>query len=429
MFGKHLKNLNKLLGENSVLILSSGKEKPRTTSADFPFRVDNNFYYVSGFDEPESILIISGNRRTPKNILFCREKNELEEQWLGFRFGTKLAKKKFSFSYAFPIEFFEKKLADYLKNKTYLYWAIGENKNMDDLIFKTIDDLKKKRFPIVPSVFQHCNNLFEKLRIIKTDGEIIALKKAAEISDIGHIRTMQYCRPKMLEYQLEAELSYAFRQNGGNALHAYPPIVAGGKNACVLHYTQNNCFLNDGELVLIDAGAEFQNYAGDITRTFPISGKFTPEQKIIYEIVLTAQKEAIQTIKPGVHFNTPHEKVLEVFVDGLMNLNIIKKDNIQNAIEKGEWKKYYMHSTSHFLGLDVHDMGERNQTFKKGMVLTVEPGLYFNEKDLSAEFQHFKNIGIRIEDNVLITKDGNEVYTQAPKEVADIERVMNENPR
>lgn len=429
MFGEHLKNLNKLLGEDAVLILTSGKEKPRTASSDYPFRVDNNFYYTSGFEEPDSVLIVSGNRRNPKTILFCREKNEMAEQWMGFRFGPKLAKQKFALSLAFPIQTFETKLADYLKNKTYLYWAIGENFKLDNLIFKAIDDLKKSRCPIFPSVFKHCDSLFEKLRVIKTDGEIIALQKAAKISDAGHIHAMQCCRPKMLEYQLEAELSYAARQNGGNALHAYPPIVAGGKNACVLHYTQNNSVLNDGELVLIDAGAEFQNYAGDITRTFPINGKFSESQKIIYEIVLTAQKEAIKTIKPGVHFNTPHEKVVEVFVDALMNLNILEKGNIQNAIEKGDWKKYYMHSTSHFLGLDVHDMGDRNQTFQKGMVLTVEPGLYFSEKDLPQEFQHFKNIGIRIEDNVLITDDGNEVYTQAPKEIADIESLMKENPR
>ena len=429
MFLKHLYNLNHLLGPNGVLILKSGQEKTRTASSNFPFRVDNNFYYISGFNEPDSILIICGGQKRPKRILFCRPKNESEEQWLGFRDGPKLAQKKFQFSAAFSISDFKKKLPFYLKNKTHLFWAIGESKILDDLIFKTVDNLKKSRASIYPDTFRHCDSLFKELRVIKNKDEIECMKKAAQISDAGHIRAMQYCRSEMLEYQLEAELSYAFRQNGGNALHAYPPIVAGGQNACILHYTQNNAVLNDGELVLIDAGAEFQNYAGDITRTFPVNGKFTPSQKAVYEIVLTAQKEAIQSIKPGVDFNAPHEKVIEVFVSGLMDLKILKKDNIQNAIEQGNWKKFYMHSTSHFLGLDVHDVGERNQTLKPGMVLTVEPGLYFNAQYLPEELKTFHHIGIRIEDDVFITNTGCRVYTHAPKEITDIEYLMNKNPR
>ncbi len=436
MFLKHLNQLNSLLGENGVLILESGEEKKRTFSSYYPFRVDNNFYYLSGFNEPHSILMVLGGKKKAQTILFCRKKDKEKEMWEGFRFGPQYAKKTFHFTKAFPIESFSIRFAEFLKNKTQLFWAMGENKELDDFILKTLENLKKesKKGLIYPHCFQNARNLMQQLRIIKTEEEMLLMKKAAQISDGGHIRAMQKVRPAMWEYQLEAELSYAFRQNGGAELHAYAPIVAGGKNACILHYSQNNQILNDQDLVLIDAGAEYQHYAADITRTFPVNGQFTPEQKIIYEMVLNAQKEAISLMKEGIDFNTPHLKVIRLFTEGLMDLKIIEKMNIDNAIEKGDWQKFYMHGTSHFLGMDVHDLGEYKQNkkwvhLKKGMVLTVEPGLYFNEKDLPLEKQQFKNIGIRIEDNVLIQKNHAEIYTQAPKEIKEIEDLMRENPR
>lgn len=435
MFQQHLKNLNKILGENSILILESGKEKQRTFSADYPFRVNNNFYYCSGFNEPDSILIVLSGKKNAQTILFCREKNEEKEMWQGFRFGPKLAKQEFKFNAAFPIHQFKNKLENYLKNKNNLFWQIGDNKILDDFIFQSIDNLKKQRGVVYPKNLKNAYDLFENLRVIKNQQEIILMQEAAKISDCGHIRAMQTVQPGMWEYQLEAELSYVFRQNGAAFEHAYAPIVAGGKNACVLHYNQNNCLLNSNELVLIDAGAEYQHYAADITRTFPISGKFTPEQKIIYEIVLNAQKIAIHSIKENVDFNQAHLNVIRFYVESLMDLKIIKKGNTDNAIEQGKWKNFYMHGTSHFLGLDVHDLGiyKNNEKewiqFKKGMVLTVEPGLYLNEKHLPDHLKQFKNIGIRIEDNVLITEKGAQVYTHAPKEIAEIEHLMAQNKK
>lgn len=461
--------LVKLMQDNSLAIIIGNSEYYRTESGEYNFRVNNNLFYFTGFDEPDSILIISKtNNRNVKSYLFCREKDELAEIWTGYRYGTKIAREQFNFDNTYDILSFEKNITKFLKNKQNLYFDLvpfynntnnltnGFYLKIQNIILKTLDDFSKlsKRDFFIPNQIIALQNLMQKLRIIKDDEEIKLLKQAADISSNAYKAMLQKCHAGLKESNLEAELSYYFRNNDAAFNHAYSPIVASGKNACVLHYNQNNKILENGELVLVDAGCEYNNYAADITRTFPVSGKFSPLQKDIYNIVLEAQKNAISYLKIGESYITSHKQAIYTLIGGLIDLKILPKTDLETAYKEGKWQLFYMHGTSHFLGMDVHDIGlyknlkintkntkntknnnNNNEDswikLEKNMVLTVEPGLYFSEQALLKNninlnkkyFAEFKNIGIRIEDDVIINSQA-EVYTTAPKTIAEIENIM-----
>lgn len=419
---------NQLLSRlgDAVAIIPTAPEKIRNRDAHYLYRFDSYFWYLTGFPEPESVLVLVGGKQ-PKSILFCREKNEEREIWDGYRYGPAGAALEFGFDEAYPISEFDQKLPELLADKPELWHSLGQDAAWDQRIAQGLNAVRaqSRSGKRPPSTVRDLHALLDAMRLIKDDHEIGLMQRAADIASQGHRRAMQACRPGLFEYALEAELSYEFRHQGADA-HAYTPIVAGGANACVLHYVSNNQLLQDNTLVLIDAGCEVEGYASDITRTFPVNGKFSSVQKSVYEIVLAAQQAAIDTVKPGASFIVPHEAALKVLAQGLLDLKLLQ-GSVESVIESGAYKRFYMHRTSHWLGLDVHDAGEYKQgddwmPLAAGMVLTIEPGLYIRAADDVPA--HLAGIGIRIEDDVLVTPQGHRVITSAPKSVAEIEEAM-----
>lgn len=414
---------------SGVAIIPTAPEVVRNRDAHYPYRFDSYFWYLSGFPEPEAVIVlVGGNGRTKaKSILFCRNKHEEREIWDGYRYGPKAAKSAFGFDAAYSIEQLDKKLPELLVDRDTLWHAIGHDADWDARIAKALNEVRAqaRAGKRAPRAVHDLRAELDAMRLVKDEAELAIMQRAADIASAGHARAMHACRPGMAEYELEAELSYEFRKRGADG-HAYSPIVAGGANACVLHYVDNNKLLNDHTLVLIDAGCEVEGYAADITRTFPVSGRFTPAQKDVYEIVLAAQATAIAATAPGRHFMEAHNAAVRVLTQGLVDLKLLAGD-LDNLIEKGDFRRFYMHRTGHWLGLDVHDAGEYKigndwTTLQAGMTVTVEPGLYIRPgADIPAELA---GIGIRIEDDVRVTADGCDVYTTAPKTVAEIEEVM-----
>ncbi|MCE1181553.1 MAG: aminopeptidase P N-terminal domain-containing protein [Rhodocyclales bacterium] len=414
---------------NGVAIIPTAPEMVRNRDAHFPFRFDSYFWYLSGFPEPEAVVVLVGaqGKQKAKSILFCREKHEEREIWDGYRYGPKAAKVAFGFDAAYPIEQLDQKLPELLVDRDNLWHAIGHDAEWDARIAKALNAVRAqtRAGKRAPRAIHDLRAELDAMRLIKDSAEAAIQQRAADIASAGHARAMRACRPGMAEYELEAELTYEFRKRGADA-HAYTPIVAGGANACVLHYVENNKLLNDHTLVLIDAGCEVEGYAADITRAFPVNGRFTPAQKDVYEIVLAAQDAAFAATAPGRHFMEAHDAAVRVLTQGLVDLKLLT-GNVDNLIEKGDFRRYYMHRTGHWLGLDVHDAGEYKTgddwaVLQPGMTLTVEPGLYIRPAaDIPAEFA---GIGIRIEDDVRVTATGCDIYTTAPKTVAEIEEVM-----
>jgi len=414
---------------NGVAIIPTAPEVVRNRDAHYPYRFDSYFWYLSGFPEPEAVIVlVGGNGRTKaKSILFCRDKHEEREIWDGYRYGPKAAKSAFGFDAAYSIEQLDKKLPELLVDRDTLWHAIGHDEAWDARIARALNEVRAqaRAGKRAPRAVHDLRAELDAMRLRKDEAELAIMQRAADIASAGHARAMHACRPGMAEYELEAELSYEFRKRGADG-HAYSPIVAGGANACVLHYVDNNKLLNDHTLVLIDAGCEVAGYAADITRTFPVNGRFTPAQKDVYEIVLAAQAAAINATAPGRHFMEAHDAAVRVLTQGLVDLKLLAGD-LDNLIEKGDFRRFYMHRTGHWLGLDVHDAGEYKigndwTTLQPGMTVTVEPGLYIRPgADIPAELA---GIGIRIEDDVRVTADGCDVYTTAPKTVAEIEEVM-----
>ena len=411
---------------SGVAIIPTAPEVVRNRDAHYPYRFDSYFWYLSGFPEPEAVIVLVGGKK-PKSILFCRDKHEEREIWDGYRYGPKAAKSAFGFDAAYSIEQLDKKLPELLVDRDTLWHAIGHDADWDTRIAKALNEVRaqSRAGKRAPRAVHDLRAELDAMRLRKDEAELAIMQRAADIASAGHARAMHACRPGMAEYELEAELSYEFRKRGADG-HAYSPIVAGGANACVLHYVDNNKLLNDHTLVLIDAGCEVEGYAADITRTFPVNGRFTPAQKDVYEIVLAAQAAAINATAPGRHFMEAHDAAVRVLTQGLVDLKLLTGD-VDTLIEKGDFRRFYMHRTGHWLGLDVHDAGEYKigndwTTLQPGMTVTVEPGLYIRPgADIPAELA---GIGIRIEDDVRITADGCDVYTTAPKTVAEIEEVM-----
>ena len=411
---------------DGVAVLPTAPEVVRNRDAHHPYRFDSYFWYLTAFPEPEAVLVLVGGKR-PKAILFCREKHAEREIWDGYRHGPKAAKSAFGFDAAYPIEQFDKRLPELLADRDALWHAVGHDIAWDTRIAAALNAVRAqaRAGKRAPRVIHDLRAELDAMRLIKDEAEAAIQQRAADIASAGHARAMRACRPGMAEYELEAELSYEFRRRGA-AAHAYPPIVAGGANACVLHYVANDKALSDNSLVLIDAGCEVDGYAADITRSFPVNGRFSAAQKDVYEIVLAAQQAAFAATAPGRHVMEPHDAAVRVLTQGMVDLKLLEGD-VDNLIEKGDYRRFYMHRTGHWLGLDVHDagdykIGEQWTVLRPGMTLTVEPGLYIRPAaDVPAALA---GIGIRIEDDVRVTADGCAVYTSAPKTVAEIEETM-----
>lgn len=427
-FSARRKRLLQTIGDG-VAIIPTAPEVVRNRDAHFPYRFDSYFWYLSGFPEPEAVVVLVGTqgKQKAKAILFCRDKHEEREIWDGYRYGPKAAKAAFGFDAAYSIEDFDRKLPELLVDRDSLWHSVGHDADWDARIAQALNAVRAqtRAGKRAPRAIHDLRAELDAMRLVKDAAELDLMQRAADIASAGHARAMRACRPELAENELEAELTYEFRKRGADA-HAYTPIVAGGANACVLHYVDNNKLLNDHSLVLIDAGCEVQGYAADITRTFPVNGRFSPAQKAVYEIVLAAQEAAFAATAPGRHFMEAHDAAVRVLTQGLVDLKLLTGD-VDGLIEKGDFRRFYMHRTGHWLGLDVHDAGEYKvgdewTVLRPGMTLTVEPGLYIRPgADIPPEFA---GIGIRIEDDVRVSESGCEVYTTAPKTVAEIEEVM-----
>ncbi|WP_028388762.1 Xaa-Pro aminopeptidase [Legionella fairfieldensis] len=416
------------LPPDALAIIPGANEVLRNGDATYRFRQDSYFYYLTGFNEPEAVLVITGSE-SGKSFLFNRSRNPAQEQWTGKRLGQEGACDLLGVAEAYPIDCLAERLPHLLTGKTAIYYAIGRQPDYEKCIMEALQSLKSKvrRGVKTPEMLCDLEPLLSEMRLIKSEAEIALIRRAAEISVAAHQRAIQYCRQVNNEYQLEAELLYEFARNGCRAV-AYDPIVAGGANACILHYTENNQPLRQGDLLLIDAAGEFCNYAADITRTFPINGHFSNEQRAIYELVLKAQQAGIACIKPGLGWHEIQKTIISILTEGLCELGLLK-GRVDKLIATEAYKSFYMHNSGHWLGLDVHDVGRYKingewRPLEAGMVLTVEPGLYISPGMEGVE-QRWWGIGVRIEDDILVTKDGHENLTAAlPVDVAAIEALM-----
>jgi Xaa-Pro aminopeptidase len=407
-----------------VAVVPTAPERVRNRDSHYPYRFDSHFYYLTGFTEPEAVLVLTAE----KSILFCRERSEEREIWDGFRHGPALARERFGFDEAHPIDKLDQEMARLLENQPALYYPMGADPQWDARAIGWLNAVRARvRAGIAaPDRVHDVRALLDDMRLVKDAHELGVMRRAARIAAAAHRRAMQRTRPGRTEYEIEAELLYEFRRNGAQ-FPAYSPIVAGGANACVLHYVFNDAPLRDGDLLLIDAGCELDGYASDITRTFPVNGRFSPAQREVYELVLASQRAALEAVRPGGAWNEPHDAAVKVLAQGLLDLKLIA-GNLDEVLEKEAYKRFYMHRTGHWLGLDVHDAGDYKRqgswrALAPGMTLTVEPGLYIRAADDVPE--RLRNIGIRIEDDVLVTEAGCEVITaEAPKSVADVEALM-----
>jgi Xaa-Pro aminopeptidase len=409
-----------------VAIVANGPEILRNRDSHYPYRFDSYFHYLTAFPEPEAVCVMLAGKE-PRSILFCRDKDEEREIWHGYRYGPLAAKDAFGFDEAHSLTELDTMLPELLAGQPRLAYTVGDHPDWDARVMGWLKAVRAKTRTGVtaPEEIIDLRRWLDEMRLIKDASELDIMRRAGAISSAAHRRAMARARPGKYEYEIEAELLHEFVRSG--ARHpAYSSIVAGGANACVLHYVENTSQLKDGDLLLIDAGCELEGYASDITRTFPVNGKFSGEQKAVYDIVLDAQLVAIDAVKPGAHWNAPHEAALRVLTQGMIDLKLLSGE-VDGLIEQEAYKRFYMHRTGHWLGRDVHDAGEYKQrgewrALQPGMVLTVEPGFYIRPADDVPG--PFHNIGIRIEDDVAVTETGREVLTSAPKQVADIEAVM-----
>jgi Xaa-Pro aminopeptidase len=416
---------------DGVAVFPSAPAAYRTNDQDFDYRQDSDLYYLTGFEEPETVLVLAPGHKTEKSVLFVRPRNREREIWEGRRSGPEGAVRDFHVDAAYPIDELGKRLAEYIETSDTLYYAIGANGRINDLITGELKRLSfaRRRSDKGGMVLKNPAPILHEMRLIKTAADIEGMKRAVRISGQGHIAAMRYARPGMYEYEIEAIVEFIFLSRGAQ-WPAYSSIVAGGPNATILHYNTNRMRVADDSLVLIDAGAEVDFYCGDITRTWPMSGKFTPEQRAIYELVLTANEHGMNLCRPGVIYNTlVHDETVKVLVSGLIDLGILK-GSLQEHLESEKYKEFFMHRTGHYLGLDTHDVGFYKvdgqwRPLAEGMVVTIEPGLYIPvDSDVDARW---RGIGVRIEDDILITKDGCENLSEdVPKAVAEIERVIAE---
>ncbi|NNM59995.1 MAG: Xaa-Pro aminopeptidase [Legionellales bacterium] len=419
------------IGQDGIVFIPSASEVRRAGDTTYYFRQDSNFYYLTGFNEPDAVLVLAPGHPEGEFILFNRPRDPLMETWHGFRIGQEGASSVVGADCAYAIDTFYDHLPDLLTNRKRVCYPVGRDTAIDELLMESVNTLRSKvRSGIsVPEEFHNIEPFVHEMRLKKSSAEIATMYKAAEASVAGHKRAMRACVPGMFEYELEAELMYELYRHGCRAA-AYPSIVGGGANACILHYTTNQERLQDGDLVLIDAGGEYDCYASDITRTFPVNGHFTEPQKQIYELVLKAQLAGIEMIRPGIPFVNIQQKTQLILTQGLLELGILYGD-LDTLLETKAIQRFYMHNSGHWLGLDTHDAGvykinNKWRELEAGFVLTVEPGLYITANSDGVDPKWW-DIGIRIEDDVLVTETGYEVLTKAlPKTVAELEALMSE---
>jgi len=414
---------------DSIALLASAAPKTRNNDAEYQYRQSSDFYYLTGFTEQQAVLALIPGRKQGEAILFCQEKDKIKELWTGKLMGSEAAKDLLLIDDAFSITDINDIAPGLIEGRERVYYSLGKDSQFDQQVMDWVKVVRSHTGQGVhpPGEFLVLDHLLHEQRLIKSRKEIKLMQKAAEISAQAHVRAMVYCRPGIKEFQLEAEMLHDFYRNGSRA-PAYNSIVASGDNACILHYDVNDAEIKDGDLVLIDAGCEYAYYASDITRTFPASGKFSPEQKAIYDIVLRANLAAIDRVRPGVSWNEPHETSVKIITAGLIKLGLIKGP-LGQAIKKEAYRDFFMHKVGHWLGIDVHDVGDYRidgdwRLLEPGMVTTIEPGIYI-APDNKKVAKKWRGIGIRIEDDVLVTKNDPKVLSKdAPKEVGEIESLM-----
>ncbi|MDC0545256.1 Xaa-Pro aminopeptidase [Gammaproteobacteria bacterium] len=415
--------------EDSVIIVSAASVKSRISDTEYSYRQDSNFYYLSGYEEPESLILIRPNQDKERFVIFCRDRDPLREQWDGFRTGQEGVIQDYGADAAYSINSIDEIMPKLLEGAKNIYFSMSAPCGVDAKISSWVEDIRKntRSGAEPPQNLLSLDSILHEMRLIKESDEMDLMKKAANITTEAHIRAMQSVRPGMYEYQLEAEYLYAFNKNGARS-PAYNSIVGGGNNSCILHYVENNAELKDGDLVLVDAGCEYQYYASDVTRTFPVNGKFSPEQREIYSIVLEAHKQSMEQAKPGNKWNLMHEKSVEVIVEGLLSIGLLQGSR-DEIIDKGEYSKFYMHRIGHWLGMDVHDVGSYKQDgdwrpLEEGMVMTVEPGIYILDS-MEGVDDKWKGIGVRIEDDIAITESGFEILTpDVPRTIEEVEQTV-----
>lgn len=430
-FPRRRKRLMDMMGSETVAIIPTAPVSVRNRDVEFPYRPDSDFYYLTGYAEPEAVMVLVPDRHHGEYVLFCRERDEKMETWNGRRAGLEGACEIFGANDAFPIEDLDDILPGLLEDKERIFYTMGNDAVFDQRVLGWVNQVRKRARTGVnaPDEFIALNHLLHEMRLFKSKAEISIMKKAARISASAHKRAMRATRPGMMEYQVEAELLHEFMSHGARS-PAYPSIVGSGENSCILHYTENTGELKDGDMLLIDAGAEYEGYASDISRTFPVNGRFSREQQQIYELVLEANLAAIAEVRPGNHWNDPHDAAVRILTEGLLSLGILK-GKLNTLIKEQAYTSYFMHRTGHWLGMDVHDVGDYKlegewRKLEAGMVTTIEPGLYFQpHRGLAKKWWH---IGVRIEDDVVVTRDGNEVLSRdVPKTVDEIEALMATN--
>ncbi|MHB8446906.1 MAG: Xaa-Pro aminopeptidase [Rudaea sp.] len=427
-FARRRKQLMRIVGNEGICIVPAAPERLRNNDSHYPYRQDSDFHYLTGFAEPEAVLALIPGREHGEAILFCRERDPEREAWDGARAGQQGAVSEFGMDDAFPIGDIDDILPGMLEGRSRVYYHFGRDAEFDVQLIGWVNRVRAriKQGARAPHEFVALGHILHDLRLYKTRDELRVMRKAAQIAAAAHVRAMRAVRPGMNEHEIEAELLHEFRRRG--AVPSYEPIVGGGANGCVLHYRANNAPLRDGDLLLVDAGAEYQCYASDITRTFPVNGKFTPEQRALYDLVLAAQRVAIDQVRPGKPFGAYHDAAVRTLTAGLIKLGLLK-GGVDKNVRGQTYRKFYMHKTGHWLGLDVHDVGDYRvdgefRELEPGMVVTVEPGLYI-APDAKGVAAKWRGIGIRIEDDVVVTRDDPEVITTAvPNDPDAIEALM-----
>lgn len=425
--------LMQAIGEDGVAIIPAAGEVVRNRDVHHRFRQDSDFWYLTGFPEPDAIAVLAPGRKEGAFLLFVRPRNPEREIWDGRRAGPDGAVRDYGADQAFPLEAFARQLPGLLAGRECVHYTLGEHPRRDAEITACVRQIRElsRRGPAAPTGFVSLEATLHEQRLIKSAFELGLIHHACEVSARAHVRAMRYVRPGIYEYQVAAEIEHEFALAGMQP--GYGSIVGAGDNACILHYVENDAVLKDGDLLLIDAGGEYRGYTADITRTFPVSGRFSGPQRDIYELVLAAQRAAIAELKPGNDSARPHEVAVRTLTEGLLSLGLLAGD-VSELIKGEAYKRFYMHGTGHWLGMDVHDVGRyklggKARPFVPGMVMTVEPGLYIAPGSEGVDTR-FHGIGVRIEDDVLVTADGNEVLTSGvPKAIADIEALRRERSK
>ncbi len=427
-FARRRRQLMRVMGRDAIGVIPAAPVRYRNNDVEYAYRQDSDFFYLTGFAEPDSVAVLIPGREQAEYVLFVRERDPTRETWDGKRAGPAGAVRLYGADDAFPIGDMDEILPGLLENRTKVYYRMGAYADFDQRVVAWVNGLRSqgRHGRHSPQEFVALDHVLHDMRLFKSRCEVELMRESARIASRAHVRAMRACRPGLNEYEIAAELIHEFNRN--NADISYQPIVGSGDNACILHYRENDQTLGDGDLLLVDAGCELQYYASDITRTYPVNGEFTPEQRAVYDVVLEANRAAIAKVRPGNHWNDPHDAAVRVITHGLVKLGLLK-GRVTSLERDGAYRKFFMHRTGHWLGMDVHDVGDYKvgdewRVLEPGMALTIEPGIYIAPGTRGVP-KRLRGIGIRIEDDVVVTRRGAEVLTaRAPKEPEEIEALM-----